>query len=72
MSSLPHLGRRMRGAEARRTIEELRSALSHLSDYIRQPGWGPDDWSYEELEAGRASLKAARQHEQRFLMQVRN
>ena len=26
-------------AEGRRAIEELRSALKHLSDYIRQPGW---------------------------------
>lgn len=60
------------GAEARRAVNELRSALRHLSDYIRQPGWGPDDWSYEELEAARASLKTAREYEERFLKEVRN
>jgi hypothetical protein len=62
------LGERV--AEGRRAIEELRSALKHLSDYIRQPGWG-EDWSYTELEAAKASLKAAREHEQRFLEKAR-
>jgi hypothetical protein len=62
------LGERV--AEARRAIEELRSALKHLSDYIRQPGWG-EDWSYTELEVAKESLKRAREHEQRFLERAR-
>jgi len=59
-----------RVAEGRRAIEELRSALGHLSDYIRQPGWG-EDWSYAELEAARTSLTNALKHEQRFLRNAR-
>ncbi|HKD32426.1 MAG TPA: hypothetical protein VKB73_03040 [Gaiellaceae bacterium] len=55
-----------RVAEGRRAVEELRSSLIHLSDYVRQPGWG-EEWSYVELEAAKASLKKAREHEQRFL-----
>jgi hypothetical protein len=62
------LGKRV--DEARRAVDELRSALKHLSDYIRQPGWG-EDWSYTELEAAKASLETAREHEQRFLERAR-
>ena len=60
-----------RAIEARRAVEELRSALRHLSDYIRQPGWGPEEWNYDELDAAKASLAKAREHEKRFLKKAR-
>jgi hypothetical protein len=59
-----------RVTEGRRAIEELRSALKHLSDYIRQPGWG-EDWSDTELESAKALLANACAHEQRFLRKAR-
>jgi hypothetical protein len=59
-----------RANEAKRAVEQLRQALAHLHDYIRQPGWG-DDWSMEEHAAAEASFRAAREHERRFLKKAR-
>jgi hypothetical protein len=50
-------------------VEKLRGALTHLRNYIGQPGEG-EDWSHAELTAAKDSLDEARELEQRFLAAV--
>jgi hypothetical protein len=59
-----------RAAGGRQALEELRRALSQLTEYIRQPGEA-EEWNYDKLEAARASLKAAGESERKFLKSAR-
>ncbi len=60
-----------RARDGSKAVEALRHAVEHVRNYIQQPGEG-EDWSLEEIEAAKASLQEATEHESRFVSKARN
>jgi hypothetical protein len=60
-----------RASEGAKAVDKLRQSVNHVRNYIQQPGEG-EDWSLEEIEAAKASLQGAIEHERTFVSKARN